>query len=78
MLKTSPSTPLFQNLLNNLAVKLSRSKVSLPFFQSLIYLFKSYDGVKEGNLASNQDSFVIPRVAHVRKNMRYRFAREAR
>lgn len=78
MLKTSPSTPLFQNLLNNLAVKLSRSKVSLPFFQSLIYLFKSYDGVKEGNLASNKDFFVIPRVAHVRKNMRYSFACEAR
>lgn len=78
MLKTSPSTPLFQNLLNNLAVKLSRSKVSLPFFQSLIYMFKPYDGVKEGNLVSNKDSFVIPRVAHVRKNMRYRFACEAR
>ena len=78
MLKTSPSTPLFQNLLNNLAVKLSRSKVSLPFFQSLIYMFKPYDGVKEGNLASNKDSFVIPRVAHVRKNMSYRFACEAR
>lgn len=78
MLKTSPSTPLFQNLLNNLAVKLSRSKVSLPFLNRLFYTFKPYHGVKEGNLASNKDSFVIPRVANVRKNMRYRFACEAR
>ena len=48
------------------------------FFNRLFYTFKPYHGVKEGNLASNKDSFVIPRVANVRKNMRYRFACEAR
>ena len=53
-------------------------QIPLPFSQSLIYMFKPYDGVKEGNLVSNKDSFVISRVAHVRKNMRYRFACEAR
>ena len=78
MLKTSPSTPLFQTYLTTWPSNYHAVKSLSLFFNRLFYTFKPYHGVKEGNLASNKDFFVIPRVVNVRKNMRYRFACEAR